>query len=323
MTLPTDHPSAPPLPGFLPASSLYRTAFHQAGVAMLVVTTPPDSHPLAGTLMTANHAGSVLLGHDLERLRGLPLAALFDDVHASLLFVETRSRTRSGACHGECRVQRADGTFFWGHVTVACAAVGEDMDTYLMQVYDVSLRRAEAERWRHLAERDPLTALFNRRRFLADVILHLSHQGRAGAGALALLDLDDLKVINDTYGHAMGDRVLVTVAQALTAAGEDEAIPARLGGDEFALFLPDSAPPQAAAQVADITAAASAATVPPLDDAATLSAGVSGWQESAPSSVDVLLRQADSALYQAKRAGRGRVRVADAHASSPARPRRR
>ena len=96
---------------------------------------------------------------------------------------------------------------------------------------------AEKARVRQIADSDPLTGLANRRAFLAALEARLAEDGGPNL-ALALFDLDGFKPVNDTFGHAAGDAVLIEVANRLEANGGTEAVAARIGGDEFALIFP-------------------------------------------------------------------------------------
>lgn len=176
---------------------------------------------------------------------------------------------------------------------------------------DVTARRRAEKAVVELAHTDHLTRLANRhhleveaKRILAD---------RAGAaGALLLLDLDGFKAINDTHGHLTGDRLLQAVARRLRECRTRHGLIARLGGDEFAVLQLDTAQPAQARTLADEIIAA--LRVPFGIDGKILrvgaSVGISLLQDAA-GSLDVVLQQADAALYEAKRAGKGQARVFD------------
>ena len=159
------------------------------------------------------------------------------------------------------------------------------------------------------AEVDALTGLVNRRVF--DEALHES-VGIAGA-ALVLLDVDAFKTINDSHGHPVGDDVLVHLAGILRChVRAEDAVVSRLGGDELAVLLPGS-PADAAARRAEELLQTVRSTPLPLPDGTLLSLSVSvGVAHVPPGRGDLraLYSAADAALYEAKRAGRGRVTVA-------------
>lgn len=163
----------------------------------------------------------------------------------------------------------------------------------------------------HEALHDPLTGLANRTRFSRELAAVV---GRGDAGhALALVDLDDFKAINDTYGHAVGDEVLVEVGHRLAGAMRSTDLVARLGGDEFAvLFAAD----------ADLLPAAErmlAALSAPFEfegRVIDLGASVGVVRIDGSEDPERLLRTADAAMYSAKASGKGTVTEFDATSAS-------
>ena len=172
----------------------------------------------------------------------------------------------------------------------------------------------ETEAARRVAERmavtDPLTSTFNRRHFFVvgerrfTQSKHLQQQL-----AVVLLDVDDFKAVNDQHGHAVGDRVLVDVAQACMACMRESDLLARYGGEEFVALLPATDWAHAL-QVAERVRASVANLRIVVDSAApirpTVSIGVAVLA-AASVSFDSLLAQADVAMYSAKRSGKNRV----------------
>jgi diguanylate cyclase (GGDEF)-like protein len=150
------------------------------------------------------------------------------------------------------------------------------------------------------ANHDPLTGLPNRRRAVAEVHARLA----TGPFLLALLDLNDFKTVNDTYGHLAGDDLLSVVAARLYVAVAPDGFVARLAGDEFLVLLPDHGGDPAAAVVPVLTVLAeplrlATATLRPSACAgvATTASGAASWRQ--------LIAHADQALYRAKHAGAG------------------
>lgn len=165
--------------------------------------------------------------------------------------------------------------------------------------------RAELDR---LADTDPLTGLANRRAFTQRLAGEVERARRYGHSlALAILDLDDFKRINDTLGHQTGDAVLAEVGRTLMATTRAGELVARMGGEEFAWILPQV---DAAGGVAAVERACASIATIEVEGASgiTCSAGVCDIA-TAPD-VDELMRQADRALYRAKRGGRDRVEAA-------------
>ena len=169
--------------------------------------------------------------------------------------------------------------------------------------------RAENEALRRLAYQDALTALINRRGFDEHLGLALAeHAEHSRDLAVILLDVDDLKHINDTRGHAAGDSALRIVADSLRRAVRLGDYVARLGGDEFAVLLPRTNEARARGIAEGVRAALHQASTL-AGHSVTVSAGVAEVRRDDPveRQADLLLQRADGALYAAKNAGRDRV----------------
>ena len=163
---------------------------------------------------------------------------------------------------------------------------------------------------RDQAGTDELTGLANRRRYF-EVLERATRRGRARV-AVAMLDLDRFKAVNDSLGHDVGDALLRTVADRLRHAVGGRGLVARLGGDEFAMVLPadDAAPAVEELVRGAVRALGESTDVGGLHLRTSASAGLA-FSTGAAHEVDALMRNADAALYRAKRAGGG-VEVAGA-----------
>jgi diguanylate cyclase (GGDEF)-like protein len=172
--------------------------------------------------------------------------------------------------------------------------------------------RAENEALRRLAYQDALTGLINRRGFDEHLGLALAeHAEHSHDLAVILLDVDDLKHINDTRGHAAGDAALRIVADSLRRAVRLGDYVARLGGDEFAVLLPRTNEARARGIAERVrTALHQASSL--AGHCVTVSAGVAEVRRDDPveRQAELLLQRADGALYAAKNAGRDRVDTA-------------
>ena len=175
------------------------------------------------------------------------------------------------------------------------------------------LRDTEAARDRaqRLSITDALTGAFNRRHFFDAGEAEFARAARLGrALSVLLLDVDDFKRVNDAHGHAVGDRVLVEVAQACRACLREYDLMARYGGEEFVLLLPET-DQTAALLVAERARSVIAALVidtptggPPVRPAVSI--GAAALQPGC-TSLDQLVSVADAAMYLAKRSGKNRV----------------
>ncbi len=169
----------------------------------------------------------------------------------------------------------------------------------------VLLRRAEA-RLAHLGLHDPLTGLPNRRLFL-DRLQHALHRHARGATAAVLfVDLDRFKVVNDSLGHEVGDRVLVRAAQLIIASVREADTVARLGGDEFVVLCED-VDPDAVRAMADRLVADLQQPLEVDGHDLRVSASVGVAVAAGHRAAADLLREADIAMYQAKEQGRNQV----------------
>jgi diguanylate cyclase (GGDEF)-like protein len=168
---------------------------------------------------------------------------------------------------------------------------------------------AKTQALAELASRDELTGLFNRRH-MSDLLAQqrLACQRSGGGFAVALVDLDHFKHINDTHGHAVGDSVLRAFAEQAGAAMRGTDNVGRWGGEEFIVIYPGSAVHEAA-QGADRLRERVAATVvtTPAGETLTFTVSIGLTEHLPPESIDALVERADRAMYQAKSQGRNRV----------------
>ena len=159
------------------------------------------------------------------------------------------------------------------------------------------------------ASRDDLTGLFNRRH-MQELLTQqrLACQRSGDRFALALIDLDHFKLINDTHGHATGDNVLRAFAEQVGAAMRGTDTLGRWGGEEFVVLFASSTATEATQGVERLRQAVGAAVVAtPSGQALTFTVSVGLTEHVSPESVDALVERADRAMYQAKSLGRNRV----------------
>ncbi|TFH79488.1 MULTISPECIES: GGDEF domain-containing protein [Pseudomonas] len=187
-----------------------------------------------------------------------------------------------------------------------------------MAIMLIALSMTGTERYRRekqiaeLAARDPLTALYNRRALEVRAPRLLDQVSSARPGALLLIDIDNFKLVNDLYGHTAGDRLLISLSEMIRSQLPQGALAARLGGDEFVMLLGDASHEQIMVLGSELREQfqqmTSQSYVTP--EAVTLSIGAKVFDQP-PASLAALIEQGDSALYESKRGGRNRIRLAD------------
>ena len=263
-----------------------------------------------------NDRCAVMLRNSIDCIVGLDLTQLKDRSILPSLFKALKGEMS----HYEGRYQ-ATFSHAEGWIYMTCAPVLDDSGHIvggIAIVQDVSEHKAAEEKINNLAFYDPLTELPNRRLLLDRLQQALATSARSGReGALLFIDLDNFKSLNDTLGHDMGDLLLQQVAQRLTACVRQGDSVARLGGDEFVVLLEDLGEYdlKAAAQTEIIGEKILATLAQPCQlgaheyrctpsIGATLFNGLQLTREE-------LLKQADIAMYQAKKASRNTLRFFD------------
>jgi diguanylate cyclase (GGDEF)-like protein/PAS domain S-box-containing protein len=247
-----------------------------------------------------------VLGHDPAHLEGRPLGDLLHPSDQQQLQLLLASPAASATL--EWRLRHHDGS--WHHLDVVAADLRSDHNVggVVLTMRDSTERKELDEELRRRAFHDGLTGLANRALFL-DRVTHALSRGERHTHPVAVLflDLDDFKMVNDGLGHAAGDELLVAVAERLGDAVRPGDTVARLGGDEFALLLEDAESPEAADLVARRVAESLAAPFRlgaddvPVRASVGIALGYAGKHRA-----EDLLRDADLAMYMAKRNGKGR-----------------
>jgi diguanylate cyclase (GGDEF)-like protein len=264
-----------------------------------ILTIGPD-----GIVGSANHAATRLLGLASSAVVGRPAASLADrfpllaDVPVGLTDADTVVHHPSA--------RRA--------VSVTTRATGDEQAP-IVAVFarDISARKILEDQLAHQATHDDLTGLANRASLVAELDRAAARAERSGQGfGLLFIDLDRFKAVNDTLGHRVGDVVLQRVAQRLLQATRDTDLVARNGGDEFVVLAEEAGDVTVVARLAERVQDALSVPVDFEDDAIPVSAsiGVAWLEPGDPHTLDQL-RDADVAMYHAKSAGPGQIRIFD------------
>lgn len=280
-------------------------------------------------IVYANRQLEKLFGYPAGDLLGKHISVLHNpgDSHAEETLRDIRSSLElTGAWEGDEHNARQDGTLFWSHVTISTFHHPEYGKVWISAHEDATARKLADEEIRNLAFYDPLTKLPNRRLMMDRSQQALAASSRTGRKlAMLLIDLDDFKVINDTLGHDAGDQLLVSVANRLMGCMREGDTVARLGGDEFVVIISNLDADENGLIQAETVARKVHNTLNAPYDLSTTSQD-NAWQQHShtcsPSigvcmpdsnhvSVDEILKHADIAMYQAKRAGRNCIRFYD------------
>jgi diguanylate cyclase (GGDEF)-like protein/PAS domain S-box-containing protein len=273
-----------------------------------------------------------------EHIVGSPYSIFYppDAMTGEHLLDRLREADHNGWSMDEGLRLRADGSQYWCSALIAPLpdrdAFGDDpcAPAYCLILRDISDKRAATEKRRQAAFCDHLTSLANRRAFFEAAELELERAAHTPrALALIVFDADHFKHINDRHGHPAGDRVLCDLANALRDTFRAVDTVARLGGEEFAVLLPSTGMAQALASAERLRALVATRLVAAdgAEIAYTVSAGVAILEAEAGEAggIDLLIKRADQALYQAKAQGRNRVAPWTAelshHADTPQRSR--
>jgi diguanylate cyclase (GGDEF)-like protein len=181
------------------------------------------------------------------------------------------------------------------------------VDQYVLCVMDISYWKTSEAVYQHAAEHDELTGLANRTFFKKMVETQL--RGGLPVFSIALLDLDGFKKVNDTYGHAMGDAVLIETSRRLARVAAPGDVLARLGGDEFVMLLAgqDAVAAHGAVKKA-LLAIARPFDTAPHNAYLGVSIGIAQFPEHGKD-YSTLLKNADTAMYHSKNAGKNRVSI--------------
>jgi diguanylate cyclase (GGDEF)-like protein/PAS domain S-box-containing protein len=212
----------------------------------------------------------------------------------------------------ECALTTQDGETRQFEILFTNLIDDEHVGGILLNARDVSERKSFEAELAHQAFHDPVTGLANRAMFAEQVRHAISRSRReARTPAVIFLDLDDFKTVNDSLGHAAGDEVLVEFARRLDDSVRGADVAARFGGDEFAVLLEDVAESQAAADAAQRILELLAQPMPAghRDVTLTGSIGISIFGQDDARDADELIRDADAAMYIAKRDGKGGYRL--------------
>jgi diguanylate cyclase (GGDEF)-like protein/PAS domain S-box-containing protein len=263
-----------------------------------------------GVVHKCNRRFAEMLGYSPEELAGRPSVLWYanpSEWDPSASFPRA-IREEDGSLHTELRAKRRDGSVFWCDSRGRILNPERPEEGSLWIYIDISARKERETRIQHLADHDALTGLLNRRMFEDRLRQALANARRSESFvALMLVDLDEFKMINDSYGHLTGDYVLRTVAKRIHESVRETDTVARLGGDEFVVVLVGQHSTEDAALVAEKMLGAITEPIPAggrhLEIGASIGISIFPRDGDSP---EALLRHADAAMYRVKDAGKNR-----------------
>ncbi|WP_179504662.1 MULTISPECIES: diguanylate cyclase [unclassified Sphingomonas] len=262
----------------------------------------------SGTIRYASPAITQLTGHAPEQLSGVDFRQIVVEEHRAAVAAAWNAAVASPgepvAVEYLSLPLGGPSRWFETHFRAVTNETG-DVDGLVCVTRDIAQRKRIEEDLSRAALTDPLTGIPNRRAFFETA----ERVGASGVpSALAVIDIDYFKLVNDRHGHAVGDRVLRAFAETAVAAVRSTDFVARIGGEEFAVLLPDTELVHAEKVCQRLAKAVNALAVdtPQGQVKITISAGIAALGAHP----DAALAAADSALYHAKAEGRARLRVA-------------
>ena len=287
----------------------FRLAFDFAMTAMALESLADGE---VGRILRVNTAMCELLQRDSDELVG-SLASDHthpDDRAQTLTALQDLHLHEINTWQGEKRFVRSDGEVVHAVVRKSRAQYRPDGPAYIVtQIDDITASRAAEQRLVHLALHDDLTGLANRALLLDRLRSALGRRDRTGRGlSLLYLDLDDFKNVNDSLGHATGDALLKAVADRLLSIARSSDTVARLGGDEFAVLCEGMQDPDDIAAFADriLTALSTPLTLDDRQVVPSASIGLVTLEAVGDVQPEWVMRDADLAMYRAKRGGKNR-----------------
>lgn len=264
-------------------------------------------------ILQVNSAFTRITGYRSDEVLGNTPAMFSSGCHDEEFYSHMWQQLSSdGIWRGEIWNQRKNGEVFpeWISISVYKDCHGK-VQNYIAIFYDITQRKELEQQLRFMAETDPLTGLANRRSLMDSLSRDLATKARHSAPGIALLfvDLDHFKLINDRFGHDVGDTVLTEVAGRLKHCLRETDLACRVGGDEFVIII-KLKPEEGRQQLEAFCSRLLEQLIEPVRCAETeieISCSIGAAIHILGDDSFTLMKSADQALYEAKRQGRGRV----------------
>ncbi len=283
----------------------FESAFNNAPIGMALLD-------MDGRWLQVNDALCRLIGYTAAELTATTLGAIThpDDLDLDAELLEQLRLGEIANFQIEKRYRHAWGHHVWVLVTVSIVRDGDRRPLHIVtQVQDISERKEMAQRLEYVVDHDFLTGLLNRRHFEQELARETARASRYDVpGAVLLIDIDNFKDVNDTFGHRAGDDVLKGVAGLLRERLRHTDVVARVGGDEFAVLLTQTNADEVRLVADEVVKALGQQTAVLADQTIRITASVGAAMFEGLTDVEVLA-YADLAMYEAKETGRNRFEM--------------
>ena len=278
----------------------------------------------SGNVSFWNAGAEAVFGYRSDEIVGFPLAKLYaaDAVSAGHATTQLNRAAHEGFAHDERWLVRKDGTRFFASDHIK--RIANDLDGsdrgFVKMAYNITDRKAAEDATRHLAMHDSLTGLPNRVHFIERLRSEIADGQSAERGGFAVffLDVDDFKLVNDSFGHSIADKLLQALATRLASCLRSGDLLARLGGDEFAILLIGTERRTDADTLVKRIARGLSKPfeVDRHEFFVTMSVGVA-LDTARYSLPEEALRDADIAMYASKAKGRGQITIFESAMHEP------
>jgi len=288
----------------------FRSAFNYAPIGIALVSS-------AGKWLKVNHALSTILGYSEEEFLQSNFQAMMyqEDLGATLVKIHELISGKTVNCQMEQRYVHRSGRTVWASWSVSTASdTRSEQPSLIFQIQDITDKKLAEDKLQYEATHDALTGLPNRPLFMGKLAKALA-KARQYSGykvSVLFIDLDRFKNVNDSLGHLLGDRLLIEISSRLRECMRPSDMVARLGGDEFTILV------EGRYELREVTTIAER-----IQEKFTVPFDLNGHEIYSSASIGILqasekhltpedmMRDADTAMYQAKRAGKARHAVFD------------
>jgi diguanylate cyclase (GGDEF)-like protein/PAS domain S-box-containing protein len=291
------------------SESRFRSAFDHAPIGIALVSAD-------GNWLKVNHALSNILGYTEEEFLSMDIKAVIapEDLGITLVKINEVTSGISASSQMEHRYVHKTGRTVWASWSVSATSEGAGARNLIFQIQDITDKRLAEERLHHDATHDELTGLANRALFMRQLAsaLKKSHSRSGYNVSVLFIDLDRFKNINDSLGHLFGDKLLIAISKRLQDCLRPNDLVARFGGDEFVILVEGDYRHDEVIRIAERIQ--NKFNIPfelkGHDIYSSASIGILHASEKYETAED-MMRDADTAMYQAKRAGKARHEVFD------------